>query len=164
MLGLKSFELRWLIMLYKIVHNLRHLDRDSLSSSMATRNSHFKMFKPTSPSWAWCAFLCIRSENAWNFSSEVTIAAQCSVRNLVWYINGNNVISIDLKIIFIIDTSIMFQIALYTMTQHYFPSINCNIKMHTLYYVPPPYFRPCSTDDNSTAMNRIQRTNEWLII
>ena len=81
-LGLESLEL-WrlgydLIMLYKIVHYLMDLDWDSLntsSSSTVTRNSLLKIFKPTSLSSA-CKFLCVRSNNAWNFLSDEIWAAQ----------------------------------------------------------------------------------------
>ena len=94
-LGLESLELRRLrydlIMLYKIVHNLADLDRDSLitmSSSAVTRNSYLKIYKPTSFSPARCKFLCIRSINAWNFLSEEVRAAQsisCFKRKLISY-------------------------------------------------------------------------------
>ena len=64
--------------MYKIVHNLVDLERDALvtmTSSSVTRNSLFKISKPTSVSSARCKFLCVRSNNVWNFLSEETRAA-----------------------------------------------------------------------------------------
>ena len=82
MLGLESLEFRRLrydlVMMYKIVHNLVDLERDALitiTSSSVTRNSLFKISKPTSLSSARCKFLCVKSINVWNFLSEETRAA-----------------------------------------------------------------------------------------
>lgn len=75
-LGLDSLEYRRLrydlVMMYKIVHNLVDLDRDALItlSTNSTRNSHFKIHKPTSISSARSKFFCVRSINAWNSLSE----------------------------------------------------------------------------------------------
>ena len=81
-LGLKTLEykrLRYdLVIMYKIVHNLVDLERDSLitiNSASITRNSLFKISKPTSLSSARCKFVCVRSINVWNFLSEETRAA-----------------------------------------------------------------------------------------
>ena len=72
-LGLEALESRRLrydlVVMYKIVHNLVDLERDTLitiNSASITRNSHFKISKPASLSSARCKFLCVRSINVWN--------------------------------------------------------------------------------------------------
>jgi len=80
-LGLDSLEYRRLrydlVMMYKIVHKLVDLDRDALItfSSNATRNSLFKIYKPTSISSVRSKFVCVRSINAWNSLPEETRAS-----------------------------------------------------------------------------------------
>jgi hypothetical protein len=75
-LGLDSLEYRRLrydlVMMYKIVHKLVDLDRDALItlSSNVTRNSHLKIYKPTSVSSTRSKFICVRSINAWNSLPE----------------------------------------------------------------------------------------------
>ena len=61
-----------LVMMYRIMHDLVDLDRDSLItlSSNVTRNSHLKIYKPTSTSAARSKFMCVRSINAWNSLPE----------------------------------------------------------------------------------------------
>ena len=67
-----SVNSAFLVMMYKIVHNLVDLDRDALItlSTNSTRNSHFKIHKPTSISSARSKFFCVRSINVWNCLSE----------------------------------------------------------------------------------------------
>jgi len=73
-LGLQSLEYRRLfcdlVTMYKIVHNLFDIDRDSfimLSDCNSTRNSTLKIFKPRVTASVRAKFICVRCINAWNF-------------------------------------------------------------------------------------------------
>ena len=79
-LGLQTLEYRRLfcdlVTMYKIVHNLFDIDRDSfiiLAESNSTRNSTLKIFKPRVTASLRAKFICVRCINAWNY-------LPCSVR------------------------------------------------------------------------------------
>jgi hypothetical protein len=81
-LGLDSLEYRRLICdlvtMYKIVHNLIDVDRNSLitiNSASVARNSFLKLYKPLCVSSVRSHFLCVRCVNVWNYLSEETRAS-----------------------------------------------------------------------------------------
>jgi hypothetical protein len=89
-LGLQSLEYRRLfcdlVTMYKIVHNLFDIDRDSfimLSDVNSTRNSTLKIFKPRVTASVRAKFICVRCINAWNF-------LPCSVRSATSVFNFKN--------------------------------------------------------------------------
>ena len=96
-LGLETLEYRRLkfdlVMIFKIVHNLVDLDRDSLITvtSTTTRNSFLKIFKPRCESSLRMKFLCVRCVNVWNSLSESTKASS-SIVAFKNNLNKNNLI------------------------------------------------------------------------
>jgi len=70
-----------LVIMYKIVHNLIDVDRNSLitiNSTSVTRNSFLKLYKPLCVSSVRSHFLCVRCINVWNYLSE-EIKASASI-------------------------------------------------------------------------------------
>jgi len=64
-----------LVIMYKIVHNLIDVNRNSLitiNSASFARNSFLKLYKPLCVSSVRSHFLCVRCINVWNYLSEET--------------------------------------------------------------------------------------------